>query len=170
MIVKNKKGFTLIELLAVIIVLGVILIIAVPSVTGYIEDSRKKTYIRSAEGYVEGVKDMIVSRDISVKRKDTTYYIPIEYIPIDKGGDSPYGDWVAAYVVVIYEDSEYKYYWTSVDETGHKISLMSIGDITPDSIIVDSTKLINNRKAIGNREKIYILESDGKFSEMTPVE
>ena len=37
----NKKGFTLIELLAVIIILGVLLLIAVPSVSKYITNSSK---------------------------------------------------------------------------------------------------------------------------------
>ena len=41
---KNKKnGFTLVELLAVIAVLGLILIIAVPKITGTLENSKKKT-------------------------------------------------------------------------------------------------------------------------------
>ena len=38
----NKKGFTLIELLAVIVILGVLLAIAIPSVTKYINVSKKK--------------------------------------------------------------------------------------------------------------------------------
>ncbi|MBO5375413.1 MAG: prepilin-type N-terminal cleavage/methylation domain-containing protein, partial [Bacilli bacterium] len=42
---KNKKGFTLIELLAVIIILGVLMIIAIPSVTEYIQTARKKAYV-----------------------------------------------------------------------------------------------------------------------------
>ena len=36
----NKKGFTLIELLAVIIILGIVLLIAVPSVSRIINDTR----------------------------------------------------------------------------------------------------------------------------------
>ena len=40
---KKKNGFTLIELLAVIIILGILMIIAVPAVTKYINDSRKYT-------------------------------------------------------------------------------------------------------------------------------
>ena len=40
---KNNKGFTLIELLAVIIILGILMIIAIPSVTKYITDSRKNS-------------------------------------------------------------------------------------------------------------------------------
>lgn len=33
---KNNKGFTLIELLAVIVILGLLMAIAIPSVTRYI--------------------------------------------------------------------------------------------------------------------------------------
>ena len=38
----NKKGFTLIELLAVIVILGIIMVIAVPMVQEYILKSRKE--------------------------------------------------------------------------------------------------------------------------------
>ena len=41
---KNKKGFTLVELLAVIVILGVIMIIAIPSVLNTLESSRKSTF------------------------------------------------------------------------------------------------------------------------------
>ena len=39
-LVRNQKGMTLIELLAVVIVLGIIMAIAVPSVAGVIERSK----------------------------------------------------------------------------------------------------------------------------------
>ena len=45
---RDKKGFTLIELLAVIIILGVLMLIAIPSVTEYISSSRKSGYINNA--------------------------------------------------------------------------------------------------------------------------
>lgn len=50
---KNKKGFTLIELLAVIVVLSIILIIAVPSVLNAIESSKEKTKYTAAKEIVE---------------------------------------------------------------------------------------------------------------------
>lgn len=40
----NKKAFTLIELIMVIVILGVIAMIAVPTVNSIIKDSKKKAY------------------------------------------------------------------------------------------------------------------------------
>ena len=40
---RNNKGFTLVELLAVIVILGLLMAIAIPSVTKYITQSRVKT-------------------------------------------------------------------------------------------------------------------------------
>lgn len=40
----NKKGFTLVELLAVIVVLAIIMLIAMPSVLGTLNDAQKGTF------------------------------------------------------------------------------------------------------------------------------
>ena len=40
----KNKGFTLIEIIAVVIIIGIIALIAVPSVSGYIANSRNTTY------------------------------------------------------------------------------------------------------------------------------
>ncbi|MDD3241883.1 MAG: type II secretion system protein [Bacilli bacterium] len=50
---KNKKGFTLIELLAVIVILGIIMVIAIPFVTGYIERSKKDATKTSTQGILD---------------------------------------------------------------------------------------------------------------------
>ena len=52
----NRKGFTLIELLAVIVILGVLLIIAVPKVSQYITNSRKNSFISEANIFIDSVK------------------------------------------------------------------------------------------------------------------
>ena len=46
---KKQKGFTLIELLAVIIVLAIISLIAVPIILGVIDNVRKAAFERSVE-------------------------------------------------------------------------------------------------------------------------
>ena len=55
----NKKGFTLIELLAVIIILGILMIIAIPSVTRYISDSRKNAYVDTAKEIIGGARNIV---------------------------------------------------------------------------------------------------------------
>lgn len=54
-----KKGFTLIELLAVIIVLGIIALIAIPAVTNVIEDASKGAAEVSAKHYMDALNDKI---------------------------------------------------------------------------------------------------------------
>lgn len=45
---NNKKGFTLIEVIVVLVILGILAAIAVPAVTGYIDDAKKSKYIAEA--------------------------------------------------------------------------------------------------------------------------
>ena len=57
----NKKGFTLIELLAVITIMGVLMIVAIPTVSRTIENTRRDTFLDTAKQYVNGIKTMWVS-------------------------------------------------------------------------------------------------------------
>ena len=57
----NEKGFTLIELLAVIVILGVIMLIAIPSISSVMTNSRKDSFIRSMDSYIDAVRNMATS-------------------------------------------------------------------------------------------------------------
>ncbi|MDD3241466.1 MAG: tail fiber protein [Bacilli bacterium] len=57
----NKYGFTLIELLAVIVILGVIMVIAIPFITGYIERSKKDAFDVSAYNILDAGSKFYVS-------------------------------------------------------------------------------------------------------------
>ena len=48
---KNSQGFTLVELLAVIVIMGILMMIAIPSITRTIENSRKDTFVDIAKCY-----------------------------------------------------------------------------------------------------------------------
>lgn len=53
----NRKGFTLIELLAVLVVLGIVLVISIPSIT----DAYKNSKIKSEEAFVQRLTQTIDS-------------------------------------------------------------------------------------------------------------
>lgn len=62
----NKKGFSLIELLAVIVILGLILVIAVPNVVKMVDDFRKKDRIEMLKkSAISAVKEYIVDGNLS---------------------------------------------------------------------------------------------------------
>ena len=61
----DKKGFTLIELLAVITILGILMLVAIPAVSRTIENARKNTFITTAQTYVEAVRNGWAADEIS---------------------------------------------------------------------------------------------------------
>lgn len=61
----NAKGFTLIELLAVITIMGILMIVAIPAITRTIENSRKDTFVDTVKQYVNGTKTMWASDNLS---------------------------------------------------------------------------------------------------------
>ena len=84
---NKKKGFTLIELLAVIVILAIIAVIATPIITGIIEDSKKASFERSAEGVVEATKF-----DIPEKLTEAGYTYEFENGEIDLGENVKIGN------------------------------------------------------------------------------
>ena len=81
---KNKKGFTLIELLAVIVILGLLMAIAIPSVTKYITESRKKTVISSINNYVGSLINDVNDMQYTFTETDVIYAVPIECIALER--------------------------------------------------------------------------------------
>ncbi|MBO5375687.1 MAG: prepilin-type N-terminal cleavage/methylation domain-containing protein, partial [Bacilli bacterium] len=154
---KNKKeGFTLIELLAVIIILGVLMIIAIPSVTEYINSSRKSAYITIAQQYISSVKNKVNAGEFEMYDTDVTYYVPTKCVSLEKGGDSPFGAFDKAYVLVTYSGNSYNYYWTSRDEVGIGIKNVTPADQLEESLIESNIKEgeIAATTSIGDRASI----------------
>ena len=90
---KKKKGFTLIELLAVIVILGLLMAIAIPSVTKYITESRKKTLATTIGNYIGSLTNDVNNMEYTFTGSDTIYAVPIECIALERGGTDPFGEW-----------------------------------------------------------------------------
>ena len=106
----NKNGFTLIELLAVIVIMGILMMVAIPAMTRYIENSRKDTFLSTAKEYVNAARNMWASDSLICNTGDANnprivssgvdagdWYIIIDttqdYVNLlDQGGKSSWGN------------------------------------------------------------------------------
>lgn len=171
----NKKGFTLIELLAVIIILGVLMIIAIPSVTEYISNSRKSAFADSAVGYIDSTRNMVnQAQKVSFFDVNTLYLVPVGHdetlscVSLEKGGVSPYSDtWDYAYVGVTYSGTSYNYYFVAKDGSNQGINFVSqdeLADKTGDLVVSGSNELRNydalkTQYAQKTTDKIYLMQA-----------
>lgn len=78
----NKKGFTLVELLAVIVILGVLLMIAVPAIQNVIKKSKRNAFESQAKLIIENVETMLSA---STNKPDKTCYIPTANVKLERG-------------------------------------------------------------------------------------
>jgi len=158
---KNKKGFTLIELLAVIVILGLLMAIAIPSITRYITQSRKKTAVSTAQNYMSALINEVNALEYTFTGTDTVYAVPIECISVERGGKSPFGEWLQAnnaywgYVLVQYDElnSSYTYGFTFKDSAGYGMYPTSEDKITSDGSQIQ-TGLNLTRPVSGKIDKI----------------
>ncbi|MEG1474426.1 MAG: prepilin-type N-terminal cleavage/methylation domain-containing protein [Longicatena sp.] len=57
---RNKKGFTLVEIIVVLVVMGILLAIAVPSVMGYVTKAKEQRYIAEARNGYLGAQTYLI--------------------------------------------------------------------------------------------------------------
>lgn len=155
----NNKGFTLIEVLAVMIILGIVLMISVPNISQYITRSRRSSYITDAKRYVEAARSEVESERLKMTSKNTCYYIPRECLPVNKGQQSPFGDWNGLYVVVTYDGKTHDYYFTSTDTSGIGINLTYADNLTEFKLVKNKASVKTN-VCVGNRTNIKIIGAD----------
>ena len=77
---KNNKGFTLVELLAVIIILGVVGLIAFPTITGIINDSKNKAYDEQVRTIERAAEKWFLENPFAMEEDETTIYVDVDTI------------------------------------------------------------------------------------------
>lgn len=168
-VIKRNDGFTLVELLAVIVIMGILMMVAIPSVSAIIFDSRANAYVQSAQSYVKSAKNYVADGTIKVSAYDATYYVHINNLVDDKDIiESPFAPWNQAYVAVVKDlDNKYEFYWVSADKAGWRIDLTEFDNLDKSSVY-QGDKFVNFREPIGGRNRIIIYDENGEKVEDRP--
>lgn len=85
---NNKKGkqggFTLIELLAVITIMGILMMVAIPAVSRTIENSRRDTFANTAKAYIDAVKNAVSTDELKCNTTTAAFDEQISATPAGK--------------------------------------------------------------------------------------
>lgn len=136
---NKKNGFTLIEVIAVVIIIGVAMLIAVPSVMEYIKGSDNEAYASNAMAYIETARAEYSMEEYGdLLDSDEVMIVPIKNVTLEKsdGGESPYGlyDYDKCYIVIVPERNEYQYYVTMSDANGIGIKNKGENELNKNSV------------------------------------
>lgn len=150
--VKNikNKGFTLIELLAVIIILGILMAVAIPSMTKYIENSKKDAFWQTAKTYINSARYGLLNDEYSNTTGDIcslpgtgeATIVPTTIIELTKGSKKSAWnkDLSVSYVVCVddgtAEKPKYVYYYAGKDTDNNGIP----SPIQEDALIRNAVK------------------------------
>lgn len=147
----NKKGFTLIELLAVIIILALLIAIAVPAVTRYLDTAKESTFAINANYAIKAVKDYVTIEGMNGDNTliDKNGNITIEVLNNNlldrKLEESPYGN--------SYDKSSYVHVGTNLD--GDYVYSICLLDADGRGFYDKTTKYVKESKITKENVKIY---------------
>lgn len=124
---KDQRGLTLVELLAVIVILGIISAIAIPSIGGIIQKSKEDALKADAIAVLNAAKMHISSTNLTpdtsggdtITMDDSilTSYVDSDYFPDDK--DSATSSYRVVYTI---STQSYKLTTSAIDVSGKKIT------------------------------------------------
>ena len=129
----NKKGFTLVELLAMMVVLGILLGITIPNISGILKKNKEIAYLDDASRMYEAVKvKETIKKDMKPTEINNCTLVHLEYLDTNddfkKGPNGGSYDKEQSFVIIRLDSKgtstnpvyEYSYYVRLVEEVNGK--------------------------------------------------
>lgn len=96
-------------------------------VSDFVLQAKKNSYTVTAEQYIRSLSLKVNSgSSLTLTDPSRAYLIKVSNIVADNGcvklesgGTSPFGDWIASYVLVIFNGNGWEYYFTALDDGGY---------------------------------------------------
>ena len=179
----NKKGFTLVELLAVIVIMGILMMVAIPSISRVIENSRKDTFVDIAKSYANAAKTLWTADTLTCEGTvasavdDGDYYILINTkesarailpVLVDQGGKSSWGNrdvngYVRVHVETVTDNNgepkRTTTFYVSLSDGTH--GLIDNGSMTSDSLKKGNVKM---ELSSDDKKKVELTLDDGNLN------
>jgi len=133
----NRRGFTLVELLVMMVVLGLLIGITVPNISGIVANQKANAIKDDAIEMVSNAKNKVVVNNMGKPKSGECLVFSLDYLDDGKQIiDGPYGgtyDRNNSYVIYKREASKYKYYVRLVeklDNGDYGVELTNIDELT----------------------------------------
>ena len=141
----NRRGFTLVELLVMMVVLGLLIGISVPNITGIVATQKANSFKDDALKLINDAKILVMSEGMTKPADGESFVFTLDYLDTgDQYVNGPYGgEYLHDESFVIYkrEGNQYQYYVRLVEGTSK--GNYGINLATPEMLSSeDATKLI----------------------------
>ena len=117
----NNKGYTLVELLATMIILGIMLAVTIPNISGISTQNKMTAYAEDAKKFKNTAEYMFRGDDTVIKPQENEHCILVnlKYVHDNEFDNPPYGgayDMNNSFVVMAKINKRYKYFVQLVEK------------------------------------------------------
>jgi prepilin-type N-terminal cleavage/methylation domain-containing protein len=145
---KNNKGFTLVELLAMLVVIGILMVVTIPNITGIMKNNRLNGFKGDAKQMVEKTNIMVSkSKDIKKPQNRECLIFTLDYLntndDLTSGPNGGLYNQEESFVVYTRNGQKYEYYIRLIEEVdGRKIGISLVNSDEIENLTTDSIKEI----------------------------
>ena len=161
----NKKGFTLVELIAMLVVMGVIMAIAIPNISGIVKSNRESIAVEDVNKMIGNSKQKMETGRAKYPKKDECVVMSLKFLDnnndFKKGVND--GDYDTEESVIIVakkalsagsSTTEYKYFVRLVEVKSSQTYVVDFVDY--DAYSKEPTKYSSKLKNFNDAEKLKL--------------